>query len=87
MSLIAFLDRYSSESQCRKALAKVRWPGRFRCLDCGHTSHCHLKHSDVYQCNRCKRQVTLTSGTLFAKPHLPLRTWIQDMGTEGIITI
>lgn len=75
MSLRVFLDRYGSEPQCREALAQVRWPGGFRCQDCGHTSHCHLKHRDVYQCNRCKRQVSLTSGTLFAKTHLPLRTW------------
>ena len=29
----------------------------------------------MYQCNRCKQQVSLTSGTLFAQTKLPLRTW------------
>ncbi|KZC37334.1 transposase, partial [Rhodanobacter sp. FW510-R12] len=29
----------------------------------------------MYPCNRCKRQVSLTSGTLFAETRLPLRTW------------
>jgi transposase-like protein len=75
MSLMNFLDRYGSEHQCREALAKVRWPEGFRCHDCGRTSHCHLKSRDVYQCNHCKRQVSLTSGTLFAETKLPLRTW------------
>lgn len=75
MSLTAFLDQYGSEPQCREALAKVRWPGGFHCSDCGHTGHCHLTRRDVYQCNRCKRQVSLTSGTLFAETKLPLRTW------------
>lgn len=75
MSLMTFLDRYGSESQCREALAQVRWPGGFRCQGCGHTGHCRLKHRDVYQCNRCKRQASLTSGTLFAQTRLPLRTW------------
>jgi transposase-like protein len=75
MSLMGFLDRYGSEQQCREALLKVRWPGGFRCQGCGHRSHCHLKGRDVYQCNRCKRQVSLTSGTLFAETKLPLRTW------------
>jgi len=28
----------------------------------------------VLQYNRCKRQVSLTAGTLFARSHLPLRT-------------
>lgn len=75
MSLMAFLDRYGTEAQCREALAKARWPDGFHCPDCGHTGHCHLARRDVYQCNRCKRQVSLTSGTLFADTKLPLRTW------------
>ena len=75
MSLMGFLDRYGSEEQCREALAKARWPNGFRCPDCGDLSHCHLKRRDVYQCNRCKRQVSLTSGTVFAETKLPLRTW------------
>ena len=75
LSLMAFLDRYGSEQQCREALMKARWPKGWRCADCGHSGHCHLKRRDVYQCNRCKRQVSLTSGTLFAETKLPLRTW------------
>jgi len=75
MSLMTFLDRYGTEAQCREALAKARWPGGFRSPACGHTGHCHLAQRDVYQCNRCKRQVSLTSGTLFAQTRLPLRTW------------
>ncbi|WP_082190094.1 transposase [Frateuria defendens] len=53
-------------------VAKARWPGEFHCPDCGHTGHCHLAQRDAYQCNRCKRQVSLTSGTLFARTRLPL---------------
>jgi transposase-like protein len=75
MSLMSFLDQYGSEPQCREALAKVRWPKGFRCQVCGDTSHCHLKGRDVYQCNRCKRQVSLISGTLFAETKLPSHTW------------
>lgn len=75
LSLPAFLKRYGSEEQCRDALAQQRWPKGFECPQCGHTGHCHLKTRAVFQCNRCKRQVSLTSGTLFADTKLPLRTW------------
>jgi len=75
MGTIRFLDRYGSEQQCREALAKARWPQGWRCQGCGHPGHCHLQGRDVYQCNRCKRQVSLTSGTLFAGTKLPPRTW------------
>ena len=37
--------------------------------------HCHLAARGVFQCNRCKHQVSPTSGTVFADTKLPLRTW------------
>lgn len=79
MSLMMFLNRYGTEAQCRAALAKARWPRGFVCPECGHTGHCQLTRRGLYQCNRCKHQVSLTSGTLFAKTHLPLRTWFLAM--------
>ena len=75
MSLPAFLERYGTEAQCRDALMRMRWPGAFRCPHCGHAGHCQLRGRPVLQCNRCKRQVSLTAGTLFARTHLPLRIW------------
>jgi transposase-like protein len=75
MSLPAFLERYGTEAQCREALMRTRWPGGFRCPHCGHAGHCQLRGRPVLQCNRCKRQTSLTAGTLFARTHLPLRTW------------
>ena len=75
MSLTMFLERYGTEAQCRAAVAHARWPDGFVCSECGHTGHCQLNRRAVYQCNRCKHQVSLTSGTLFAGTHLPLRTW------------
>ncbi len=75
MSLALFLGRYGTEEQCRDALAKARWPDGFTCAECGHTGYCRLTRHGLWQCNRCKHQVSLTSGTLFAGTHLPLRTW------------
>ena len=75
MSLPAFLGRYGNEAQCRDALAQQRWPQGLRCVACGHAGHCHLNGRDVFQCNRCKHQTSLTSGTLFAQTKLPLRIW------------
>ena len=35
------------------------------CPTCGHGRCAELKGRAVYQCNRCKRQVGLTAGTVF----------------------
>lgn len=57
---LATLKQYGSEQQCREVLAKVRWSKGFCCQACGHTGRYQLKGRDVYQCNRFKRQVSLT---------------------------
>ena len=75
MSLPAFLEAYGSEEQCRQTLFEYRWPQGFVCPACGHGGHCHLRSRDLFQCNRCKHQTSLTRGTLFADTKLPLRTW------------
>jgi transposase-like protein len=75
MGLPAFLEQYGREELCRDELLRQRWPTGFRCPSCGHAGHCWLKQREVLQCNRCKRQVSPTSGTVFADSKLPLRTW------------
>lgn len=75
MSLPAFQASYGSEAQCRQSLFEGRWPQGFICPACGHGRHCHLHSRDLFQCNRCKHQTSLTRGTLFADTKLPLRTW------------
>lgn len=75
MSLPAFLSLYGTEDQCRTALKDQRWGKGFVCDRCSHTGVCQLKARDVFQCNRCKHQTSLTSGTIFADTKLPLRVW------------
>src|SRR5512132_2196858 len=69
----AFLTGY--EEQCRAALFQLRWGKGWACPGCGHGGYAELKGRAVYQCNRCKRQVGLTAGTVFHWTKLPLTTW------------
>jgi transposase-like protein len=73
------LRQFGSEEQCRDALIQQRWRQGFGCPQCGHLGHCRLKERNVLQCNRCKRQVSPTRGTVFAQTKLPLRTWFLAM--------
>ena len=79
LSLPEFLCRFGSEEQCRQAVQQSRWPTGFRCPGCGHRGHCQLRGRAVLQCHRCRRQTSITSGTLFASSKLPLRTWFLAM--------
>ena len=70
-----FRQRFGTEAQCRAALFALRWGKGWACPGCGHGGYAELKGRAVYQCNRCKRQVGLTAGTVFHWTKLPLTTW------------
>src|SRR4051812_22298150 len=39
--------------------------GGLPCPACGHRGFCALTTRKVFQCNRCKKQLSLTAGTVF----------------------
>src|SRR5918993_569421 len=49
--------------------------GGLACPGCGSRGFCQLRTRKLFQCNRCKRQVRLTAGTVFQDSKLPLTTW------------
>ena len=57
------------------AVFEFRWGKGWACPGCGHAGYAELKGRAVYQCNRCKRQVGLTAGTVFHWTKLPLTVW------------
>jgi Transposase zinc-ribbon domain len=65
LSEAEFRAAFGTEEQCRAALEKLRWPQGFTCPACGHGGHAWLAGRGLHQCNRCKRQVSLTAGTIF----------------------
>ena len=48
----------------------------FECPECGRKRCCRLRCRNVFQCTRCRHQVSLTAGTVFA---LPLTRWFLAM--------
>lgn len=81
LSLNDFLRAYGTNAQCIEALEKARWPQGFVCPSCQNSNHCVVWHGTIkaFQCNRCHKQVSLTSGTIFHCTKLPLTTWFQAM--------
>ena len=76
LSLAEFLQLYGSEAQCEQALFHARWPDGLGCPRCGSHKFCRLStRRATFQCNRCKRQLSLLAGTLFQATKLPLTTW------------
>ena len=74
-----FTTLYGNEDDCRAAVAAWRWPGGFVCPACGGSEHCIVGPCQLYQCNACRRQTSLTAGTIFAATKVPLTTWFRAM--------
>ena len=80
LSLDDFCAQYGSEAQCEEIIEKYRWPNGFRCPKCGSRRHsCYRRNVLIFQCSDCRKQTTLTEGTLFHSTKLPLRKWFQAM--------
>ena len=75
LSLSDFLGKYGTGTQCREALVKLRRPDGFVCPKCGNEGHCKLSTRNLYQCNRCHHQTSITAGTIFHRTRLPLTKW------------
>jgi hypothetical protein len=75
LSEIECREHFGTEEACRKALFEMRWREGLTCPTCGHKGFCALKTRRLFQCNRCKKQVRLTAGTVFQDTKLPLTTW------------
>ena len=85
LSEAEFRERFGTEEACRAALLERRWREGLTCPSCGGRSFCELRSRKLFQCNRCKRQVRLTAGTVFQDTKLPLTTWFAaiDHLTQG----
>ena len=76
LSLTQFLLDYGSEAQCEQALFAARWPDGLNCPRCGGARFCRLStRRATFQCNHCKRQLSLLAGTVFQATKLPLTIW------------
>ena len=74
-----------SADQARKHLESLRWSTGPVCPHCGSVTIYILKHKPdskhpvrkcVYKCKDCRKQFTVTVGTLFEGNHVPLNKWL-----------
>lgn len=78
-SLSEFIQAYGTEEQCFEALFQWRWPKGFRCPFCAHDKYCKLTQRKLLQCSQCRRQTSITAGTIMQSTKLPLTLWFQAM--------
>jgi transposase-like protein len=72
-----FDNRFPSDAECAAFLGHLRWPGGFICPACGHDRGWRKSRYHLLECASpaCRRQTSVTAGTIFDKTRTPLRTW------------
>lgn len=74
--LTAYFD---SEAKCRKALFESRWNKKdVICPFCGQ-HNCSTRTDGRFHCNNCKKNFSVTVGTIFENTKIPLRKWFLAM--------
>lgn len=74
------------KDEAREYLEQLRWPNGPACVHCGSITVYPLKpkagskhpvRKGVYKCKDCRKQFTVTVGTIFEGSHIPLNKWLM----------
>lgn len=91
-NLITLAKHYSDENAARQLLESIRWPNGAACARCGGADPYKLNpkasgknpaRQGLYKCRACKRQFTVTTGTVFESSHVPLSKWVLAVHLMG----
>lgn len=73
-------EHFKNADAARVYLEKIRWPDGPNCAHCGHAKSYPLVSEKVraglYKCAKCRKQFSVTVGTLFEGSHVPLHKWL-----------
>src|ERR1019366_987398 len=75
------MSKLSDEKVCRDAMEQWRWNGEPFCPHCGGTKPYKLGDGKTYRCREktCRKDFTVTVGTIFENSKIPLSTWIASI--------
>jgi transposase-like protein len=73
-SIQEFFEIFKDEETCREYLMQIRFKEGFLCVYCGGNEYWKYKKG-ILRCKSCKKDISVTAGTVFHGRHLPLKTW------------
>jgi transposase-like protein len=70
-----FMNWFHDEQSCLSYLKKLRWPNGFICPNCFSESVPYSLPKNKFKCVKCRKQTSVTAGTIFDKTRTPLKNW------------
>ena len=86
INLIELAQRYPDEDTARELLESIRWPNKVACPHCGSVKVYRLEpkatskrpgRKGLWKCGDCRKQFTVTVGTIFEGSHIKLNKWVM----------
>ena len=86
INLIELAQKFSTEETAREFLEGIRWPSGAACPHCGSVKVYRLEpkptsktpgRKGLWKCGDCRKQFTVTVGTIFEGSHIPLHKWVM----------
>lgn len=75
MNIIKLMDEFGTDDKCREVLEQLRWPEGVCCPRCESKKVSRIKERQQFDCDECRYQFSVLSGTIFHDTHLPLKKW------------
>jgi transposase-like protein len=75
MDLMKLMDAFDTEAECRAYMEELRWPNGIECPRCQGKVISRIVKRDQFDCDSCRYQFSVMSGTVFHDSHLPLPKW------------
>ena len=75
MDLMKLMEAFDTETECREYLEGLRWPKGLECPRCKGKTISRIQKRDQFDCDSCRYQFSVMSGTIFHDSHLPLPKW------------
>src|SRR5205085_4863060 len=82
LDLHALSPHFSSPEVAAQYLERLRWPDGVVCPHCGESERepfrLKVKSSKrrLWKCRVCRKQFSVTKGTIFEDSHIPLNKWL-----------
>ena len=79
-------EHFKNADKAREYLERMRWSNGVTCPHCGSMEAYKLQarpnskrpvRKGVYKCKACRKQFTVTIGTIFEDSHIPLHKWLM----------
>jgi len=74
-TLAEFIGAFNSEVVCRAYFEQIRFAKGDYCPHCKHTKIFRFKDGKRFRCDKCKKDFTIKTGTLFGESKIPLQKW------------